>query len=74
MIGWLYVRAMVFAVGLALGAALVTGAAVLVAARRLPDLTGHRTTIVLPAAGERFYWASLSTGLGIWSSIAWLVA
>jgi hypothetical protein len=71
----LYVRAMLFAFGVALLVTMLTGALVLSGARRLADLTGHRTTILVPAVGDgRFYWAALSTGLGIWSLIAWLVA
>lgn len=72
---WLYWRAMLLGIGLALLVALATGALVLGAMRGLADLTGRRTTILVPAPDdERFYWVSLSTGLGVWSLIAWLLS
>lgn len=71
---WLYWRAMLVCIGLALLVALATGALVLGATRRLADLTSHRRTILVPAAGdEHFYWAALSTGFGMWSLIGWLI-
>lgn len=68
LIVWVCWRAILSALGLALGVALLTGILVLASMRRLADLTGHRTTLVLPAAGDRFYWASLSTGFGMGSA------